>query len=284
MNRIDALFARARSEQRGLVMPFLTAGYPSLGTLPNLLAALERAGAAAVEIGIPFSDPIADGPVIAASMHEALQAGVTPRKVFSALQANSTSGSLGMIAMVSASIVHRLGVDRFVGEVAEAGMHGLIVPDADLDSAADLSGQCERRQLSCSFLVAPTSGPQRVRTIVGLCRGFVYLLARAGVTGETNRSGSGSDDKAGGREPHTDIARQVDRIRAANATIPIAAGFGIAQPEQVQSILRHVDGAIVGSALVRRIGEATKAGRDPAVEAEQYIRSLVEACGQRSVA
>ncbi len=278
MGRIADIFAAARRENRGLVMPFITGGDPSVPGTVALLAAMERAGAVAVEIGIPFSDPIADGPVIAASMHEALVRGVTPRAIFDALRetrrpapgaaggmatGGSGSSGVGAVAMVSVSIVHRIGADRFIGDVADAGLDGVIVPDADLGVAGELSTLCDRRGMSCSFLVAPTSSPERVRQIVGLCRGFVYLLARAGVTGES------------GGPP--DLRRQADAIRAADATIPIAAGFGIATPEHVRATVAQVDGAIVGSALVRRMADAVKRGADPVADAEAFVRLLVDA-------
>lgn len=251
-------------------MPFITGGDPSVSGTIELVAAMERAGAGAVEIGIPFSDPIADGPVIAASMHDVLVRGVTPRAIFDALREMRTSGgnrhgcSVGAVAMVSVSIVHRMGTDRFVGEISSAGLDGIIVPDIDIALASSLSRRCDDLGLSCSFLVAPTSSGERVREIVGLCRGFVYLLARAGVTGE---SGGGAPD----------LRRQADLIRAVAPSIPIAAGFGISTPEHVRATVAQVDGAIVGSALVRRLSDAVRRGSDPVAEAEQFVRTLVDA-------
>ncbi|MBL9118343.1 MAG: tryptophan synthase subunit alpha [Phycisphaerae bacterium] len=279
MTRISEIFHRARQDRRGLVLPFLTAGYPSLEVLPALIQAMERAGAGAVEIGIPFSDPIADGPVIAASMHEALTHGVTPQAIFQRMARDSqaTRGAgqgtgqartaVGLIAMVSVSIVERAGEQRFVDDVAAAGMDGLIVPDADLERTGDIVAACDRHGLSCSFLVAPTSTPERIRTIVRQSRGFVYLLARAGVTGERNAAPAVAGE----------FERQVERIRQCDPAMPIAAGFGITTPDHVQAVLRHVDGAIVGSALVRRMSDAVRDGRDPVADAEAFVGSLVAA-------
>jgi tryptophan synthase alpha chain len=324
MGRISATFEAARHEGRGVVMPFITGGDPSIPSTLALIDALARAGAGAVEIGIPFSDPIADGPVIAASMYEALQRGVTPQAIFDALRqrrderfAKAAANAAGArvdapdvpaVAMVSMSIVHRIGVDRFIDELASVGVDGIIVPDADLGSAGGISKRCERHDLACAFLVAPTSKPDRVRAIVELCRGFVYLLARAGITGETqvggavagsaatpvrasasvSVSGSASGAASGvasgaasapaseaGAAPA--IRRQIDAIRSVNPTIPIAAGFGIATPDHVRAILSEADGAIVGSALVRRIQDAVRSGSDPIAEAEAFVRTLVAA-------
>lgn len=282
MNRIDQIFADGRRARRGLVFPFLTGGYPTLERLGDLIAALDRAGAAAIEIGIPLSDPIADGPVIAASMHEVLQRGVTPKAIEDQVRAvtggRASAGAgvataainAGLVAMVSASIVERVGVERYLDGVLGAGMHGVIVPDADIDRAGNIASACDRRGLACAFLVAPTSGEDRIKRIVAHCRGFVYLLARAGVTGDSGGSGVASGD----------LERQAGRIRAANASLPIAAGFGISTSEHVRAVLRHVDAAIVGTALVKRIGDAVRQGRDPVVDAEQFVRALVEGAAE----
>lgn len=267
MGLIDDIFAKARTERRGLVLPFLTAGDPDLAATARLLGAFERAGVEIAEIGIPFSDPIADGPVIAESMHEALKRGVTPRGVFDAVRSLRASGAAGakvaLVAMVSVSIVHRLGGAAFVREAAKAGFAGVIVPDIDLATAPSITAACDECGIACAYLVAPTTSPERLRTIVGLCRGFVYLLARAGITGES----SGLPE----------IEAQVKAIRAVHGELPIAAGFGIATPEQVGAALRHADGAIVGSALVRRIASEVAAGRDPCAAIETTVRELVSA-------
>ncbi len=289
MGRINETFEAARQTGRGVVMPFITGGDPSIPVTLQLWDALARAGAGAIEIGVPFSDPIADGPVIAASMHDALQRGVTPNAIFDAIRVRRVpgrphAGPIPAVAMVSISIVHRIGVDRFIDELAGVGLDGIIVPDADLASAGGIAARCDRHDLACAFLVAPTSKPARVRAIVELCRGFVYLLARAGVTGDTQvghaPSGSPSGSPSGpptGLPTGSSLARQVEAIRSVNPRIPIAAGFGIATPEHVRATLAEVDGAIVGSALVRRIQEAIRGGRDPVSEAEAFVRSLVEA-------
>jgi len=267
MGRIADIFAAARRERRGLVLPFLTGGWPDLALMPALLAAMYRAGAPVVELGIPFSDPIADGPVIAASMHDALTAGVTPQAIFDSVRrmraTDSATASLGLVAMVSVSIVHRIGVKAFVDAITGAGLDGIIVPDVDLEVAPALADACDRRDCSCSFLVAPTSTPARVETIVRHCRGFVYLLARAGVTG----AASGMPD----------LERQVRVIRSVSASIPIAAGFGIATPEHVRATVGQVDGAIVGSAIVRCITEARAGNEDPVGAVERFVGQLVAA-------
>lgn len=290
MNRIAQIFAEARAQRRGLVLPFLTAGQPSVDLLDPLLDALERSGASAAEIGIPFSDPIADGPVIAASMHDALQRGVTPSLVFERLKIRaeqrartpSRGPGLPTVAMVSTSIVFRFGIERFAERVSGSGLDGMIVPDADIDTAEEIVRACDRHRLACAFLIAPTSSADRVKRIVGLCRGFVYLLARAGVTGEQRApaaAAASSPGVAASGAPASGyvMKRQAELIRTADPSLPIAAGFGIATADDVRAVLQHVDGAIVGSAIVRRINDAISAGQDPVAAVEKLVTSLVAA-------
>jgi tryptophan synthase alpha chain len=255
MGRIDSIFASSRRERRALLMPFVTAGYPSLETTERVLPALERTGVQIVELGIPFSDPIADGPVIAESMHEALAAGSTPGRIFQMVRRLRPRTELGLIAMVSQSIVHRIGPARFVEEAADAGFDGLIIPDLDLADAPAVADLAAARDLSFTLLVAPTTGPDRMREIAALCRGFVYLLARAGLTGE--------------RDDLPPVDARVAALRDVT-DLPIAVGFGISTAKHVAAVTAHADAAIVGSALVRHM----KAAGDP-VEAAAELADLL---------
>jgi tryptophan synthase alpha chain len=263
MSRIDGIFASAREEGRTLLMPFVTAGYPSLEMTEAALPVIEAAGASIVEIGFPFSDPIADGPTIAASMHDALERGVTPTDVFAMVRRVRAKTQLGLVGMVSESIVDRIGQEAFVAEAADAGLDGLIVPDADVDSAGRLHDLADDHGLSFTLLVAPSTTPERRRTIVDRCSGFVYLLARAGVTGE--------------QEAAPEVAPGVAALRELT-DLPIAVGFGVSKPEHVRAVTEAADAAIVGSALVRRMGEAD----DPADAAGRFVKSLAGGLAQRS--
>lgn len=255
MNRIDRMFEASRAARTTVLMPFITAGDPDLEVTAALLPALADAGAGAAEIGFPFSDPIADGPVIAASMHRALQGGTTPEAIFEMIDRVRPTTDLGLIAMVSASIVERMGAAAFMSRAAEVGVDGVIVPDLDDLDAETFAREAADRDLAFSMLVAPTTPPKRVAWITGLCRGFVYLLARAGITGE--------------RDAAPDIEASVRMIRK-SSRLPIAVGFGISRPEHVAAVARHAEAAIVGSALVRRIGES----QDPVGDARRFVTDL----------
>jgi len=254
VSRIDDIFARHRATGRPVLMPFVTAGYPTLDVTRAVIPALEAAGAGIVELGIPFSDPIADGPVIAASMHEALLGGVTPEAVFAMVRDLRGDTGLGLVTMVSVSIVHRIGADRFMAEAAGAGVDGLIVPDIDTTGAAELAGLADRYDLGFSLLIAPTTPEPRIAEITSNCRGFVYVLARAGLTGE--------------RDAAPEVTTRIDAVRR-HTDLPLAVGFGISSPEHVAAVTRTADGAIVGSALVRRMG-----GKDPVSAAATFVGEL----------
>lgn len=254
---IRAAFARARNEGRGAIMPFITAGYPDLATTERVLAGIDAAGADLVEIGFPFSDPIADGPVIAESMHRALLAGTTPAKVFELMARLKLRAPI--LAMVSVSIVERIGAERFIEQAVASGFAGFIVPDADPADARRLSELAAARGAGYCALVSPTTPVDRLSTLARVSTGFVYLLARAGVTGE--------------RHDAPEIDARVRAIRAVSDA-PIAAGFGISTRAHVEAVARQADGAIVGSAIVRRMSEATRGGADVAEAALSAIRDL----------
>lgn len=263
--RVAAMFERVRGQRRGALMPFICGGYPPMGNAGagvtgRLIETLERAGADAIEIGIPFSDPIADGPVIAAAMHEALVAGVTPRGVFEEVAAVRGRVSLPLIAMVSVSLVLGMGgPGRFVGEAKAAGFDGFIFPDVPLEESEELIAASREAGLTASLLVAPTTPEERAGRIAGACTGFVYLLARSGITGE--------------RQDAPEVESRVASLRRATRT-PIACGFGISTAEHVRAVVKHADAAIVGSALVRRLGDAGRARESATEAAEAFVAEL----------
>jgi tryptophan synthase alpha chain len=241
-------------------MPFITAGYPSLEATEQVIPKLEKAGASIIEVGFPFSDPIADGPVIAASMHQALQSGVTPRQIFDVIARVRNKTNLGLLAMVSDSIITRMGPEQFICDAAAGGFDGLIVPDIDVDAAAPIAGLAKIHNLTLTLLIAPTTADERIERIAHLCTGFIYLLARVGITGESQSL----DLK--------NLTARMKQIRQ-YTNLPVAVGFGISSRAHVQQVLQIADAAIVGSALVRRMG-----GPDAVAAAADFVADLSSVC------
>jgi tryptophan synthase alpha chain len=265
MGRIDDIFAQLRPLGLKALMPFVCGGHPRPGQLGAILKACEQGGAVIAEVGIPFSDPIADGPVIAGAMDEALRAGATPKSVFEEIAAARGSLGLGLVAMVSVSIVQRMGgPTQFVTMAKQAGVDGLIVPDVPLEESQEIRDATRGSGLSFSMLIAPTTPVDRAQAIARASTGFVYLLARTGITGVT-----GGPAQSGVPQ----IAERVKVLREVT-DLPIACGFGLSTPEQVAAVVAHADAAIVGSALVKKISEAAKAHRDPGLAAKQFVESL----------
>lgn len=258
MGRIDTIFAGLREGTTGGLMPFICGGHPRPDSVGELLHACAAGGASVVEVGIPFSDPIADGPVIASAMHRALAGGATPEGIFEQVRRARDSLSIGIIAMVSVSIVHGWGgARRFCERARDAGFDGLIVPDLTLGESGPVREAAATCGLSLSLLISPSTPAQRVGEIARASTGFVYLMARLGITGE--------------RQDVPEIAGKVTQIRAASS-IPIACGFGISTPEQVRQVVRQADAAIVGSALVRRLDQS----EDPGGTALAFVRELAQ--------
>ncbi|MGD9691666.1 MAG: tryptophan synthase subunit alpha [Phycisphaerales bacterium] len=267
MNRVSEAFAALAREKRKGVIPFLCGGRPTRASFGACLLSADRAGATVIEVGIPFSDPIADGPVIASAMHRALQEGVTVEGVFEAVSASRAGVKAALVAMVSVSIVHRIGAARFAKEARGAGFDGVIYPDAPLEEAGRYTEPARSEGLTASLLVAPTTPSDRAGRIAKASSGFVYVLARAGITG----AGGGSGKPAG-------LAERIASLRKVTE-LPLACGFGISSPEDAASVTAPAprgagaDAAIVGSALVRRVEES---GPENAPEAtHNFVCSLV---------
>ncbi|GMV25132.1 MAG: tryptophan synthase alpha chain [Phycisphaerae bacterium] len=260
MNRIDSIFNDLRARGRRALMPFLCGGFPRPGLTGPLLQAAQRGGAAIVEVGIPFSDPIADGPVIAAAMHRALSLGATPQSVFDELASVRPSLSIGVVAMVSVSIAARMGgPGPFIDRLKSAGFDGLILPDVPLEESVQYADAARSADLSLSLLISPTTPFKRAQAIAAACTGFVYLVARTGITGTSAEV--------------PDIGPRIEKLRP-TTPLPIACGFGISSPDQVAQVVRHADAAIVGSALVKQLEAASAAGADPVLACEEYVRAL----------
>lgn len=277
MTTTEAALRAALHGSRPAVLPFLCGGYPAPGITERALIALSELGCPAIEVGIPFSDPIADGPVIAAAMHDALnppaasgRKPATPETVMSEVARARSRASGAIVAMVSYSIVVKVGEARFVKDAAAAGFNGLIVPDLPLEESDSLRTLGAQAGLSLSLLVSPTTPPARAAEIARACTGFVYLLARTGITGvaaESPRTGAAA-------EPGDDLATRVAALRQATS-LPIACGFGISTRDDVRAVLKHADAAIVGSAIVKVMTAANREGRDPVDAATAFVRGLL---------
>jgi len=268
INRIDALFSKLRAENRRALMPFVTAGDPDLATTAMLIAELANRGAHLIEVGIPYSDPIADGPVIAASYHRALERGIKIAHIFQTLRTLRAEGparfnETPLVAMVSYAIIHRLGIERFLNDTATAGLDGLIVPDLPVEEASLLMEKATRRNLKLIQLVTPTTPRARAIQIAQSTTGFIYYVSVAGITGERKSLPTELTDAV------TWLRKQTD--------LPICVGFGISGPDQVRQLAPVADGLIVGSAIVRRLAEALNRPRVEVVrEIGQFAGELAK--------
>ena len=244
MNPIDDLFRRLRAENRKAFVPFLTAGDPDLPFTADALPAVAAAGASLVEVGVPFSDPIADGPVIQASYTRALGRGLKLADVFATLKQVTASPGwrTPLSAMASYSLVFRRGPDAFIQAAQAAGLSGAVVPDLPVEEADDLAKRCRDRDFKLTLLVTPTTSPERAEKVVRACGGFVYVVSVVGITGERDRL-------------PVDLRGMMARLRTMT-DLPLCVGFGVSRPEQVAELKEIADGVIVGSALVRKLEAA----------------------------
>ena len=259
MTAIDDVFSACRRDGRLAFMPFLTAGDPDLDTTAAAITALDQAGADLVEVGFPYSDPIADGPTIQASYTRAIEAGVRVGGVLDCLSA--VTATAPRVAMVSYAIVFRLGVEDFARRAVAAGVSGLIIPDLPGTDADETATTLADAGLDLIQLVAPTTPRPRAAQIVRRCTGFVYCVAVAGITGE--------------RAAIADTLHAQLRDLREETDLPLAVGFGISQPQHVQPLRDVADGIIVGSGIVRRL----EGGGPAALDAiSTFTREMAAAC------
>lgn len=251
MNPIDAVFRQLRAAGKKAFIPFVTAGDPDLRTTLRLIAELGRRGASLIEVGIPYSDPIADGSVIQASYTRALDRGVRIDDILTAVQ-SLRSRPVPLVAMVSYSLVHYRGPARFVAEARGAGFSGAIVPDLPVDEAAELAKTAADADFKLILLVTPTTPRERARRIAQLSTGFLYCVSVVGITGERTVLPA-------------ELTEQLRWLRT-QTDLPLCVGFGISQPEHVRALRDAADGIIVGSALVRRLEQIGAKPADAVVE------------------
>lgn len=266
MSRIDQAFAGLRGRGERALIPYFVAGDPSLDATARLIEEADARGADVIEVGLPFSDPLADGPTIQRAAVRALERGTSLYRLLPVLAEVSGRIRAPLVLMTYLNPLYRYGLDKVTRDLASAGVAGLIVPDCPVDESGPLADGAGAAGLDLIALAAPTSGPVRLRRIARASRGFVYLVPLTGITGERT-------------EAPPELVRLVRDLRAVT-TKPICVGFGISTPEQVAAVVRHADGAVVGSAIVRlverlagdpglvgQVGEfvgALKAGTQPA--------------------
>ena len=269
MNPIDSLFSRLRSQKRRAFIPFLTAGDPDIDATVRVARALAGAGASLLEIGFPYSDPIADGPVIQASYTRALDKGLHLDDVFACARRIAdapefANGQVPLAAMTSYSLIHRRGPAKFLDQAKAAGFSGAIVPDLPYEESDDLSRLAAARDFKLIQLVTPPTPRPRAAEIVKRSTGFVYCVSVAGITGERDRLPD-------------ELLEQLAWLRK-QTELPLCVGFGVSRPEHVRMLLPVADGVIVGSALVRKLEQVGTKSMDVIVgEVAELARSLVAA-------
>ena len=264
MNPIDTLFQRLRSQKRRAFIPFVTAGDPSLDATAQVVHELARRGADLVEVGFPYSDPIADGSVVQASYTRALDRGIRIADIFACAGRVLGSERVPLVGMLSFSLVHHRGAERFVTQAQEAGFSGAIVPDLPIEEADELTRLAAARDFKLIQLVTPTTPRDRAAHIARASTGFLYCVSVTGITGERDRLPEELLDQLRWLRGQTDL--------------PLCVGFGISRPEHVRMLRDCADGVIVGSALVRRVEQAgTRPLQDVLGEVRELVRGLTSA-------
>ncbi len=264
MTRIGTLFHNLKRDGRKGLIAYITAGDPTPAHTPELVEALVRGGADLIELGVPFSDPIADGPVIQRAGERALAAGTTLAGVLDMARQVRKRSEVPLLLFTYLNPVVRYGLERLAKDAAQAGIDGCLLIDASVEEAHDYAGAMHNHGLDTVFLAAPTSTERRLKLVAQYSTGFIYLVSRTGVTGE--------------RDSLSDTVAPLVKSMRAVTDLPLAVGFGISRPEQVAQVAAQADAVVVGSALVRVI---EKHGADPrlAQELESFVRQLQSGFG-----
>lgn len=262
MNRIDERFKRLRDEGRKGVVVYIGAGDPDLDSTRRLTVALDRVGADVVELGVPFSDPLADGLVNQLAAQRGLASGTTPVRTLETVRSIRSESDVPIVLYVYFNILHRHGLEEFIRDAAGAGVDGLLVLDLPPEESGRYDALMREAGMSAIYLIAPTTPVERVEMIVGHGSGFIYYVSREGVTGMQSKVSES-------------IGPMTARIRSCTS-LPIAVGFGISNPDQAREVAAHADAIVVGSAVVSRIAEF---GRSPDLIERVcgFVESLVRA-------
>lgn len=262
MNRIDARFRALAAEGKPAFIPYLTAGDPTLDVTERLVLELERAGVDVIELGVPFSDPVADGVVNQEAAQRALKHGVTLHDIVQRVKKLRRSTEIPIVLFTYFNPVLAYGLESFANDLRDAEVDGVLCVDLPPEEAAEYKRLLDAAGIATVFLIAPTSTPERIALIAGYCTGFVYYVSRTGVTGERE------DLEENVKGMVAEIKRYTDK--------PVAVGFGISKPEHAAEIARFADGVVVGSAIVRMIGQLGDAPDMPD-RVKAFVKSLVDA-------
>jgi tryptophan synthase alpha chain len=241
MNRIDRTFRQLRENGRKGIIAYLTAGDPDLGVTEELVLEMVYSGADMVELGMPFSDPVADGPVIQAASMRALKKGVTLKDVFTLAEKLRARSGIPLLIMTYFNPVFSYGIPRFVEKARKSGIDGIIIPDLPLEESETLSRDLEEAGIHFIYLLTPTSSAERIKKTVQQARGFIYCVSVSGVTGA--------------RDTIPEVGRKLLNKVSLLTDLPLALGFGISRPEQIASLNEEGDAVIIGSAIVRLVEE-----------------------------
>jgi tryptophan synthase alpha chain len=259
MNRIDARFAQLRAaKQKGFIV-YIGAGDPNLEATRQIALAFDKAGVDVLELGVPFSDPLADGLVNQLAAQRGLESGTTPKKVLETVVAVRKHSEVPIVLYIYFNLIHRCGVKEFIDDAAHAGIDGLLVLDLPPEESENYEQLMAAAGLCNIYLIAPTTPEERIELIVKRAKGFIYYVSREGVTGMQTKV---SDT----------IAAMTSKIRA-HANLPIAIGFGISNPEQARSVAQYGDAVVVGSAVVNQIAARGRSA-DLVPIVSEFVRSL----------
>ena len=260
MNRIAQTLQQLKTQNKKAVIPYLTPEFPIKGTTVPLILAFEQAGASLIEIGVPFSDPLADGPTIQRSSDVAIKNGVTVKRVLQLVDEARKRTNIPLILMGYINPILNYGMEKFISDARSAGVDGLIIPDLPPEESEEFRSHSKKYGISNVFLIAPTSPDERIRYVDTLSTDFIYCVSVTGVTGARNSFGGGFEE-------------YLARVKK-NTSKPFVVGFGIKSQEQVQNVTKYADGIVVASALIDSIGKKDNI-EEIASTAKNFLLSLV---------
>lgn len=269
MNRIDAKFKELKERNESAFIPFITAGDPSLEVTKALIMEFEEKGADMIELGIPFSDPIADGPVIQSSYYKALAGGTKLSSILELVKEIRKESEIPIVIMISQSILYKKGCEAFIKNAVDAGIDGATVPDLPIEEAEDIIETGKKEGFNIVCFIAPTTTESRMGMIVKESRGFLYFISVVGITGSKN-------------DLSDDVSKHIQSIKNVTS-LPVALGFGISTPEQARMAGKIADGVIVGTAIVREIERYS--GQDDKLLVEEvgkFVGELVNSTKNRN--